>query len=246
MRATLVRIGVDNAYGHWNAPADPDSGEFVYVPIPENMGTQFHSGSERPYSLALPALRRFASDRGLDVRRDLRMPAELEHRVMHLDPDFETLTYGDVGHRRGSNMRSMERGDLIVFYAGLRPTKKLAERLIYALVGLYVVDEVVAAVNVEPARRDENAHTRKLKPGETDIVVRAQAGCSGRFRRFIDIGEFRDRAYRVRPDILDAWGDLSVKNGYLQRSAVPPRFLDPERFMRWFEAQDAELLQLNW
>jgi hypothetical protein len=35
MRATLVRIGIDQAYGAWNAPMDPETNDFVYVPIPE-------------------------------------------------------------------------------------------------------------------------------------------------------------------------------------------------------------------
>jgi hypothetical protein len=32
MKGLLVRIGVDQAYGGWNAPVDAD-GQFVYVPI---------------------------------------------------------------------------------------------------------------------------------------------------------------------------------------------------------------------
>ncbi len=34
MKALLVRIGVDQAFGGWNAPVNPDTGEFLYVPIP--------------------------------------------------------------------------------------------------------------------------------------------------------------------------------------------------------------------
>jgi hypothetical protein len=60
---------------------------------------------------------------------------------------------------------------------------------------------------------------------------------SGRFDRCIPIGEWRDNAYRVRPDIEDAWGGLTVKNGYIQRSAVPPEFLDAARFHEWFQQQ---------
>lgn len=45
MKALLVRIGVDQSYGGWNAPVDAE-GNFVYVPIPEKLGTRFHSGLE--------------------------------------------------------------------------------------------------------------------------------------------------------------------------------------------------------
>ena len=40
MRGLLIRVGIDQAYGGWNAPIDPMTGEFVYVPIPD--GAQRH------------------------------------------------------------------------------------------------------------------------------------------------------------------------------------------------------------
>ena len=78
-----------------------------------------------------------------------------------------------------------------------------------------------------------------------DIVVRAMDGVSGRLERCIPIGELRDRAYRVRSDILKAWGGLSVKDGYIQRSVRPPEFLQPERFYRWFLKHEIPLLRRN-
>jgi hypothetical protein len=59
------------------------------------------------------------------------------------------------------------------------------------------------------------------------------------------IGEWRDRAYRVRPELLAKWGGLSCKDGYIQRSGVPPAFLQPERFLSWFEEQNPRLLACN-
>ncbi len=35
MKGILVRIGVDQTYGRWNAPVYLQDGEFVFVPIPE-------------------------------------------------------------------------------------------------------------------------------------------------------------------------------------------------------------------
>src|SRR5436309_15858945 len=81
MKALLVRIGVDQAYGGWNAPADAE-GRFVYVPIPEKRGTAFHAGLERRYGEVLPALQRFSDDHGCD----LRFPRGLLEHPMHLDP----------------------------------------------------------------------------------------------------------------------------------------------------------------
>jgi hypothetical protein len=35
MKGVLVRIGIDSTCGGWNAPLDPRTGRFAYVPIPE-------------------------------------------------------------------------------------------------------------------------------------------------------------------------------------------------------------------
>jgi hypothetical protein len=49
----------------------------------------------------------------------------------------------------------------------------------------------------------------------------------------------------VTPPILEAWGGLSCRDGYLQRSAVLPSFPDAPRFLRWFERQAPELVSAN-
>lgn len=241
MQAILVRVGVDHSYGQWNAPADPASGQFVYVPIPEKVGTGFHPGCERPYATIVPAIEAFAQETGIPIM----LPDHLAKRSMHLDPDFEHLTYGDVGSRRGSHIRNLKEDDVLVFYAGLKPCRPCEHKLIYAIIGLLVADEIVDAATVTKHRRDENAHTRKLKLGDTDIVVRGKPGVSGRLERLIPIGDYRDRAYRVRKDLLKAWGGMSVNDGYIQRSARPPRFIKSERFMNWFQKQHPQLIEMN-
>lgn len=142
-------------------------------------------------------------------------------------------------------MRKLQGGDLVVFYAGLRSIHLKKDPLIYAIIGLFVVDEVVAVKDVPKERRDENAHTRRGVHEETGIIVRGIQGKSGRLETFLPIGEFRNSAYRVRKDILDAWGNLSVKDGFIQRSARPPRFLDAEKFYKWFQKQQIGLVQEN-
>jgi hypothetical protein len=242
MKGLLVRVGVDQAYGGWNAPVDAE-GRFVYVPIPEAAGTCFHPGLERKYEEVLPALRRYGHDR--DMADGLRFPPALHGRSMHLDPDFACLTYGDVGNRRGARLRDMTDGDLIAFYAGLRPVHPCEHRLVYALVGLYVVHEVVPVESLSPDRWHTNAHARKTVRGESDIVVRAKPAESGRFDRSVPIGEWRAGAYRVRRELLAAWGGLSVKDGYIQRSAVPPTFNHPDQFLAWLQRQGVRLAARN-
>lgn len=245
MNGLLVRIAVDQAYGGWNAPVDPETGRFLYVPIPEASRTRFQKGLRHTYAEFIPSLESFAAARSLDVEADLRFPTALRRRSVHLDPDFDELTYGDDGTRRGSGMLDLEDGDLVAFYAGLRPIRPCRDRLVYALVGLYVVDEVVTLADVPRSRWGENAHTRKMRQGPKDVIVRAKPGVSGRLKECIRIGEWRSRAYRVCRSLLKEWGGLSVRDGYIQRSAVPPSFLDARRFYRWFLGKKPTLLNRN-
>lgn len=243
MRAFLIRIGVDHAYGGWNAPMDPASNEFVYVSIPESR--PMAPALATPYSLVEPALARFADTHPRAPDRTIRLPPNLADARMHLDPDFGHLTYGDGGRRRGKPLLDLRTADVVAFYAGLRPVAACEHRLVYALVGFYWIQEVVRLESVAEPRWSENAHTRCIEREPTDVIVRAQPGRSGRLRRCIPIGEYRDGAYRVTRAILDAWGGLSCRDGYLQRSAVLPSFSDARRFFQWFERQDPELVSAN-
>ena len=47
MEALLVRVGIDSGQknGKWNAPVNPDTNEFAYVPIVESPSSQI----EREY-----------------------------------------------------------------------------------------------------------------------------------------------------------------------------------------------------
>ncbi len=245
MKAILIRIGIDTAYGGWNAPVDLESGRFVYVPIPES-AKSFHPNCARTYSEVKGPLSRFIRD----CRREHlshRYPIDgLQNCPMHLDPDFEYLTYGDDGSRRGSQIKLLRSGDLLVFYASLRPLIDGNDPLIYAIVGLIVVREVVNVADVPSKHWHENAHTRKVQRGQNDIIVRGRAGVSGRCVRCVPIGEFRNKAYRVRVDLLRAWGGLSVKDGYIQRSGRPPMFRDASRFYNWWQRQKVRLVRENF
>ena len=242
MQAILIRVGIDSTTksGLWNAPCNPKNGDFVYVPIRETNRTR---GMKRHYdNQIIPALDRF-SERN---NHTISLPPYLLYEPMHLDPDFNYLTYGDT-ERRGKPLLKFVADDLVIFYASLDPIKPIPDnRLEYALIGMLVVKEIVQVKDIsDPRRFDENAHTRIYSPKPTDIVVRGKREGSGRFESYIPIGEYRDDAYRVQRPLLDKWGGLSVKDGYLQRSANPPLFRQPERFFNWLQQQNPQLMQAN-
>ncbi|NOJ39978.1 Nmad3 family putative nucleotide modification protein [Bradyrhizobium australiense] len=234
MNALLCRVGADQtvAGGSWNGLVNSESGEFVYVAIPESRQT--HPGMEIPYSSLQPFVEKFGCS----------LPVHLHSRHMHLDPDFDHLTYGDRGERAKQIKSFLSRGDLLVFYSGLRDAH--AAQLVYAIIGVFVVQDIKPAIDVPPFLRNINAHSRRvLDASAQDVVVVAKPGVSGRLKQCLPIGEWRDRAYRVRNDVLSDWGGLSVKDGYLQRSARLPRFRDPARFLKWLDARKPILLQSN-
>ena len=233
LRGVMVRVGADQSYGKSNAPIRLTTGEFVYVPIPER-AERVRNGFGRPYSEVAHRIRGFVG--GHDIARWL--PSET---WMHLDPDFEHLTYGDNGPRRGSRLAALQEGDFMAFYASLLAVDRRST-LVYALIGFFTVERIVAASDLPEHDWHLNAHTRSSEISPEDIVVFGAADTSGRLERAIPIGEFRDRAYRVRRDLLDAWGGLSVTDGYIQRSAVPPYFTHPARFLAWFRDQQPSLI----
>ena len=244
MQAILIRVGIDltTESGNWNAPCNPKNGDFVYVPIKETDRANV-LGMERHYANhIIPALDRF-SERNNHI---ISLPSHLLNKRMHLDPDFDCLTYGDTD-RRGKPLLKFVEDDLVIFFASLDPIKPITnDRLEYALIGMLVVKEIVQVKDISDTRRfDENAHTRISSPKPTDIIVRGKQEVSGRFESYIPIGEYRDDAYRVQRSLLDKWGGLSVKNGYLQRSANLPLFRQPERFFNWLQQQNAQLIQAN-
>jgi Nucleotide modification associated domain 3 len=234
VRALLVRVGADvtDRGGRWNGPVDSKTREFAYVPIPE--ARPVRTGYETPYSPFAPAVQRFGRV----------LPRTLLERTAHLDPDFRHLTYGDRAERARQIQQKIGAGDVLAFYAGLGDI--WARRpLVYALIGLYVVESIWPAAIVPRERWHQNAHTRREPVGATEIVVFAQPGASGRLRRCLPFCEFRRRSYRVREDVLEAWGGLSIRDGYVQRSARLPEIRDPRRFLAWFRGQGAELVARN-
>lgn len=175
----------------------------------------------------------------------VRWPRRLP-RIGHFDPDFDHLTYGDAG-QRAARMRSVlsdGNDSFIAFYAGLRSIH--TGKLVYSIIGFYAIDRIVAAPDVPRSDRHRNEHTRTDGcSDEGEVVVFARPGESGRLLKHIPIGSYRRRAYRVTRTLLDEWGGLDVKDGYIQRSVFLPRFLEPERFLDWFHGQKPAMIPRN-
>jgi hypothetical protein len=233
MKGLLLRVGIDQACGEYNAPINVVNGDYLYFPIPGDMGG-FKQGMETGYDQIIPYFYGFIERNNID----LCFPEHLAGKGTHLDPDFDHLTYGDQSTGRGNRVSKLEAGDFIAFFSSMRPAHECEHKLVYALIGIFFVKEIMKVGDIDCSRHNRNAHTRVRDMNDDHVVVFADKTRSGRFTKAIPIGEFRDRAYRIRQDLLEAWGGIDVRDGYLQRSVNPPWFLDPHKFISWLGDRD--------
>jgi hypothetical protein len=252
-QAILIRVGADSTYGGWNAPVNPCTGEFAYVPIPEDEGAR-KDGIKRKPIREVEGCRityeRFKEPCG-KLGKNLPSSLLMEGKYAHLDPDFEYLTYGDEHNKakRLCNLKLSE-ADLLVFYSALQSTNdNRSGHLCYAIIGFYEVACIVHAKDIPQKLWYINAHTRR-EPKDDDIVFFGKAGKAGRLSKCIGIGEYRrDKmsTYWIREDLCSIWGEPEPI--YIQRSGALPSLKNPERFHTWFQEEchkhGIQLLELN-
>lgn len=244
MKAYLIRVGIDQKSGAWNAPINKVTNEFAYVPIPEDedKGDKLlRQGYAESYCQFQCPCRK--------VGRELR--TRLLKSKPHLDPDFRYLTYGDE-HNKAKQLNNAElaEGDALVFYAGLKSISSLPNEthdLVYALIGLYILAGPGIKATCLPQKYwHRNAHTRRV-PQSDDIVFSAKEGVSGRLERCIPIGACIEGRYWLKQCLFDLWGGFrfahkkEVTRLYLQLSGALPQFRNPDRFYDWFNRERTRL-----
>lgn len=100
----LLRVGIDSGSGGIQGPLFED-GTFEFICIPDNKRVSIHT---------------YGSMIGRDGKPLIGYFAESRRKVMaeqhvHVDPEFETFTYGDPTTPKRS-LRHLKPGDLLVFY----------------------------------------------------------------------------------------------------------------------------------
>jgi hypothetical protein len=127
MNIVLLRVGVDSGSGGIQGPLFADE-SFELVPIPDNSGIGLRTygnttGKKNvPFADYFPASRRTA----------------IHAQSMHVDPEFETFTYGDPTSPK-AGLRKLQPGDILAFYAGLTGWDHERKPALY-LIGYFVVD----------------------------------------------------------------------------------------------------------
>src|SRR5208283_3939582 len=159
MNGLLVRVGIDQTSrsGRWNGPCTVD-GQFTFVPILEEQQVcEYILHGRTSYDEIAPKICGFLASH--PSRSEF--PTRLLGRDTHLDPDFDTLTYGD-DKKRGRELPEFAAGDFLAFYGAFRRIGERRPRpLIYGLIGYFEArgPGQRASEITDAKTRMENAHT---------------------------------------------------------------------------------------
>jgi hypothetical protein len=223
MNVVLLRVGIDGGCGGIQGPLFAD-GSFEFMPIPDRLGVDSRSYGNTSGRKGEPLADYFPAG------RRQRMAAQ----AMHVDPEFNTFTYGDPT-RPKAGLRRLRRGDLLVFYAGLQGWDVSSPPGLY-IVGYFEVAHVGMAGIFTPEELNrhfgQNFHVRHRAVFERDraslVLVKGGPGS-----RLLDRAEpisvtgetGTGRPLKVlSPAMRPVFGDLGGRCS-VQRSN--PRWVDP-------------------
>lgn len=218
MKALLLRVGIDKGCGGALAPIFAD-GSFEYIPIPE-----WRESSET---------RTFGNTVGEHAQPlfTYDLPKKLENAKMHVDPEFETFTYGDPSIKR-TYLLKLEPGDLLVFYAGLQPWDYDGENALY-IIGYFTIQKII---DLRRLSEDEREYIRKLylnnahvkRQHDDAVIVIGEPTKSRRLDKAVRISLKRpDRRGRPMHAVSEEIAHTLGISGFIQQS-VPPRIIKAE------------------
>lgn len=214
----LLRVGIDKGSGGNLGPIFKD-GSFEYIPIPED----FPSDIENTYA-DTPG--RNGNNLSAYVRKGLK------DRQIHFDPEFKSFTYGAGNHRPISKLN---KNDLLVFYAGLKPYEnKRYEEGLY-IIGYFTVKEVL---NFDLMDEDEiekstkscrnNAHIKRKKDTDGLVIVKGYKNKSKLLDKAIKISvKSEDSIGKTLHVLSPKMEKITALSGSIQRST--PRWIEEEK-----------------
>jgi hypothetical protein len=207
-QVVLLRVGVDAGCGGIQGPLFEDD-TFQFICIPDN-----HRVSVHTYGNMVGKGGESLAGYFPHSRRKL-----MTEQHVHVDPEFETFTYGDPTTPKRS-LRTLRPGDLLVFYCGLQRWDakvgwSLAERPALYLAGYFEVSSAGMAADFDErtlrAEFSKNFHVRYptiFKQQKDDLVLVKGGPASRLFRK----------AYRISTQGKDRNGTpLKVLSPVMQK-----------------------------
>jgi hypothetical protein len=226
----LLRVGIDSGCGGTQGPRFED-GTFEFLCIPGRKQVSVHTYGSLVGRNGQPVINYFPQ---------AQRPRMAEQTV-HVDPEWETFTYGDPTKPKRS-LRHLRRGDLLVFYCGLqdrnpktgwncdrRPALYLAGYFEVALAGM-ARDFEKGVLNSEFRKNFHVRHPTVFAKQKDDLVLVKGGRESRLFRKAKQISiDGRDRAGKLlkvlSPAVQKIFGDFG---GHISIQRSPPRWVKPE------------------
>lgn len=237
MQVCLLRVGIDTGSGGMLGPLLRD-GSFEYVPIPEDLSEHGRKYGE---------IHGKKDNRLLSEFFSTKRQARIRDTLAHLDPEFDSYTYGDPTRPKRS-LRELEQGDLLVFYAGLEPHgfEDSTKRGLY-VIGYFEVEAAGEAVRFAKDRLSElfgkNQHVKYPRKNEAELVL-VKGSTKSRLLRHAHLisknGRDRsgNRIYVLSDDAKSHFGTFTKLNA-IQRSI--PRWVSSdmaEKAAEWVRQLD--------
>lgn len=224
MKAMLLRIGIDKGTDNTLAPVFED-GSFEYIPLSEN---DENSTEDRTYVNTIGRKGRPLSG---------YVPSSIWSKKMHFDPEFTTFTYGDPT-AKCRYLIKLDKGDLLVFYAGLTPFMNQVYKEALYIIGYFLVDKVIDFNQLSESEMEDaaqqfpnNAHIKRRKSYNNLVIVVGNEKQSKLLDTAILISEpkpdKRGRPYHAVSDEMEKSLGIS---GSIQRS-IPPRMIYEKRYV---------------
>jgi hypothetical protein len=226
-QVVLLRVGIDAGCGETQGPLFED-GTFEFLCIPDRKGVSVHTYGNMIGRNGQPVLTYFAGSRRTFMAT----------QAVHVDPEWETFTYGDPTPPKRS-LRRLQVGDLLVFYCGLqewhsgggwnkerRPALYLAGYFDVALAGM-ACEFGSSVLNNEFAQNFHVRYRSVFEQQRNDLVLVKGGPGSRLFAKAHKISmEGLDRAGKplkvLSPAMQRVFGDFGGRIS-IQRS--PPRWV---------------------
>ncbi len=231
MNVVLLRVGIDTGSGGMHAPLFVD-GSFEFMPIPD--GFSGTGVDERTYGNTL-------GRRGVPLSEYFppRRRPVMAKCPMHVDPEFDTYTYGDPSPLK-ARLRHLEPGDLLAFYSGLEGWDAPREPALY-LVGYFEVAAAGRASEFDETELrtlfERNFHVRHLgvfKEQKERLVLVKGSPASRLLDQAVCISQlgtnrYGGRLYVLSENVRTFFGDFGGRVG-IPRSS--PRWVRPDHVER--------------
>lgn len=172
MKALLLRVGIDKGYGALS-PVFSDM-TYEYIPIYLRNKKEIEQNEKRTYSTLKGSRNKYLSEYLQSKHRD---------KIVHLDPEFDTFTYGDPSIIKRAALLKLEKKDLLIFYlGGKKQINKSLSEIGCFLFGFFEIDFVVNWNETSEKEKKEiekkfrnNAHIISSKSKNNLVMVKGNS-----------------------------------------------------------------------